>query len=101
MKTKRFAPRDAKIMREHPDSSPEELLELGLSKRAYERITESQLPEKQNNVLQPVKVEHMPPVQSKSIVRMVNMRTGRVVNMGYKAAGMLSDKYPKEFKILK
>lgn len=34
------------------------------------------------------------------IVRMANMRTGRVVRMSVKAASMLSDKYPKEFKIL-
>lgn len=35
-----------------------------------------------------------------AIVRLSNMRTGRVVRMGVKAASMLSDKYPKEFKIL-
>lgn len=35
-----------------------------------------------------------------AIVRMANMRTGRVVRMGSKAATLLSNKYPNEFKIL-
>lgn len=95
MKTKRFAPKDAKIIKEHPDSSPEQLLELGISKKAYQRLKEEQ------EVLQPVKVEQVQPHQVPSIVRLSNTRTGRVVRISYKAASMLSTKYPKEFKIMK
>ena len=33
------------------------------------------------------------------IVRLTNTRTGKTVSMGIKAATLLSEKYPKEFKI--
>lgn len=33
-------------------------------------------------------------------VRLNNVRTGRIVQLGIKAATMLSTKYPNEFKIL-
>ena len=94
MKTKRFAPKDAKLIKEHPNTSPDELLKLGLSKKAYERLA------KQDEVLQPLKVEQVQKQKPLQIVRMANKRTGRVVRIGYKAAAMLSTKYPKEFKIL-
>lgn len=96
MKTKRFSPRDAKLIRDNPDKDPDELLELGLSQKAYSRLQE-----KQDEILQPVSITKSAPAQQqKSIVAMSNMRTGRVVHIGYKAASMLSAKYPKEFKIL-
>lgn len=42
MKTQRFAPKDAKITREHEGNTPEQLLELGLSKKAYQRLLAQQ-----------------------------------------------------------
>ncbi len=96
MKTKRFAPKDAKIIREHPELSPEELLELGISQKAYKRLNELQ-----ESVIQPMSIEQVQPKQAPSVVRLSNMRTGRVVRISYKAAKMLSTKYPKEFKIMK
>lgn len=75
MKTKRFAPKDAKLIREHPDATPAELLEKGLSKKAYQRLAE------QKEVLQPVKVEQVQQPKGNT-VRMLNMRTGRIVRIG-------------------
>ena len=40
------------------------------------------------------------PTEHTGIVRLSNMRTGRIVRMGAKAATLLSTKYPTEFKIL-
>ena len=54
--------------------------------------------------IQPDSIEIAPVVkpaqQYTGVVRLSNMRTGRIVRMGAKAAGMLSAKYPNEFKIL-
>ena len=101
MKTKRFAPKDAKIIREHPDSSPEQLLEMGVSQKAYERLKALLEIKQGTTVLQPIKVEQVQSERSPAIVRLSNMRTGRVVRISHKAANMLSTKYPKEFKIMK
>lgn len=87
-------------MREHPESNPDELLELGLSKKAYQRLLEQEDPRQKTEVLQPVKVEQVKTERPKpNTVQMLNMRTGRTVRIGYKAARLLSNKYPKEFKI--
>ncbi len=100
MKTQRFAPKDAKIIREHEGATPEQLLELGLSKKAYQRLLAQQ--ESHNNILQPVKVEQLQPddVPEPTTVQLHNKKSGRVVQMGYKSAKMLAAKYPEEFKIL-
>lgn len=52
-------------------------------------------------LVEPYKVETLPvTIQATTgIVRLSNLRTGRVVRMGAKAATMLSTKYPQEFKI--
>lgn len=42
MKTQRFAPKDAKIIREHEGATPDQLLALGLSKKAYQRLLAQQ-----------------------------------------------------------
>ncbi len=99
MKTRRFAPKDAKIIRENKDASPEELLELGLSKKAYQRLI---TPQEDDTILQPVKVEALEPKDqpTPTTVQLHNRKSGRVVRMGYKSAKMLSDKYPEEFKII-
>lgn len=100
MKTKKFAPRDAKLLREYPDSTLDELRKLGLSKKAYERLISEPVFPTTNNTIQPVKVEHTVKQPLSATVRMSNMRTGRIVRIGYKAATLLSTKYPDEFKIL-
>lgn len=53
-------------------------------------------------VIRPIKVQQTLPVSKvpTSIVRLNNLRTGRIVQMSIKAATMLSTKYPNEFKIL-
>lgn len=53
-------------------------------------------------VVQPDTVEVLPIQQpaTSGIVKLSNLRTGRIVSIGAKAALMLSEKYPNEFKIL-
>lgn len=98
MKTKRFAPKDAKLIRENEGASPEQLLDLGLSPKAYQRLVDAS--NHFAEAIQPVKVEQLPTTPPPSVVQLHNRKSGRVVRMGYKSATMLSQKYPEEFTIL-
>lgn len=88
MNTNKFAPKDARILREHPGESPEILLSLGLSKKAFERIKEQHAEEipaaTPTDILQPVKTEQAAPPADKqpTVVQMRNMRSGRIVRIG-------------------
>lgn len=100
MKTKRFAPKDAKIIRENEGATPDQLLELGLSSKAYHRLVDAD--NHSAATLQPIKVEKLEAtkVHQPDVVQLHNRKSGRVVRMGYRSAKMLSQKYPEEFTIL-
>ena len=58
--TKDFQPKDAKIIRDNVDKSPYELLELGLSQKAYDRLAAGEyktIEAVQEEPLQPAAVE--------------------------------------------
>lgn len=56
---------------------------------------------KQLRIITPAKTQQLPErPESKSIVQLANIKTGRLVKMSAKAAILLCSKYPKEFKIL-
>ncbi len=38
--------------------------------------------------------------KSKGLAQLANLKTGRLINMSAKAAALLCNKYPREFKIL-
>ncbi|MBW7913079.1 MAG: hypothetical protein H3C54_05115 [Taibaiella sp.] len=40
------------------------------------------------------------PLKQKGLAQLANIKTGRLINMSAKAAALLSNKYPREFKIL-
>ncbi|WP_276135020.1 hypothetical protein [Polluticoccus soli] len=103
METKKFSPKDAKLIRDNPHSAPEELSTLGLSKAAYNRLTENTVTSIQN--LQPVKVEAAPQQpqpgrRPNHVVRMLNKATNVVTELGYRAALSVSSTYPDKFEIL-
>lgn len=55
---------------------------------------------KQLRIITPAKTERLPELpESKSLVQLANIKTGRLINMSAKAATLLHSKYPKEFKI--
>lgn len=103
METKKFSPKDAKLIRDNPGNSPEALLTLGLSNAAYNRLRENIVTSTQK--LQPVKVEAAPqqmPTGRKSnhVVRMLNKSINVVTELGYRAAVSVSNIYPDKFEIL-
>jgi hypothetical protein len=108
MEQKKFSPKDARLIRNNPEKSPDDLLVLGLSKAAYNRLrNESQTVEVVEQVLQPAKVEkagtpyRLPNGQiSNHVVRLHNKYTDVVIKMGYRAAKFLSSQNPKQFEIL-
>jgi hypothetical protein len=56
---------------------------------------------KQLRIITPAKTEQLPErPESKSLVQLANIKTGRLIRMSIKAATLLYSKYPKEFKIL-
>lgn len=56
---------------------------------------------KQPRIITPAKAERLPGrTASKSLAQLANVKTGRLINMSAKAAALLSNKYPREFKIL-
>lgn len=56
---------------------------------------------KQLRITALAKTEKLPePPESKSLIQLANIKTGRLVNMSAKAATLLYSKYPREFKIL-
>lgn len=103
---KGFAPKDAKIIKQNSDKTPYELLALGISHKAYERLLEQEpTPTKEDNTtvdasmventegkLQPTKVEKVEyqkatdtkqiskAVQNSSSVRVKNIETGKVIS---------------------
>ncbi len=97
MKPQRFAPKDAKIIREHEGATPEQLLELGLSKKAYQRLLAQQ--ESPIDILQPVRVEQLKPdnVHEPTDVQIHKKKRGRGVQMGSKSAKMIAAKYHEDF----
>lgn len=56
---------------------------------------------KQPRIITLVKTDKLPErTASKSLAQLANIKTGRLINMSAKAAALLSNKYPREFKIL-
>lgn len=56
---------------------------------------------KQPCIITLAKAEKLPEsIQPKGLVQLANIKTGRLINMSTKAASLLYNKYPKEFKIL-
>ena len=105
MTQKKFSPKDAKLIRDNPDKSPEELAILGLSKAAYGRFT-AKVPVLADGPLQPVKIEHAS-LSAKAagripnhIVRLLNKATQVVVELGFRTASSLSKQYPNQYQIL-
>lgn len=57
--------------------------------------------EKQLRIIAPVKTGKLPELPNpNSLLQLVNLKTGRLINMSAKAATLLHNKYPREFKIL-
>ena len=91
MTQKRFAPKDAKIIRDNPGKSPEELTASGLSK---------------NKRIEPVKIEQAAlPAKATGrtpnhVVRLLNKATRVVVELGFRTASALSKHNPNQYQIL-
>ncbi|OSZ79112.1 hypothetical protein CAP35_12925 [Chitinophagaceae bacterium IBVUCB1] len=109
MNITKYSPKDARIIRDNEDKTPDELLALGLSQRGYRRLLEHtiEVEETRSAVLQPVSVEavslthvRISPADMPARINLHNKKTGRVVMMGYKAATMLAEKYPNEFELV-
>ncbi len=105
MDLKKFSPKDAKIIRDNPGRTADELLDLGLSQKATQRLKDA-ASSTNVQVLQPVMVEALPSPKEKrynpelkSIVRLMNMNTGRVVSIGHRTAERLIEAFPNQFKI--
>jgi hypothetical protein len=105
METKKFSPRDAALIRKHPGASPDALLELGLSKKAYTRLQAAQ--SSITSIIAPVSITPIPqednrqtPKTTPKTARLHNLRTGLIVTMSYKAATRLSAAYPNTYKLL-
>jgi hypothetical protein len=105
METKKFSPKDAALIRKHPGASPDALLDLGLSKKAYARLVAAQ--SNTHTVIEPVSVTVIPQEADRQtakttpkIARLHNLRTGLIVTMSYKAATRLSAAYPNTYKLL-
>ncbi len=59
------------------------------------------LKRKQSRIITLTKRVHLPGlINSKGLVQLANLKTGRLINMSAKAATLLHNKYPREFKIL-
>jgi hypothetical protein len=59
------------------------------------------LKRKQPRIIALAKTEKLPgPLKQKGFVQLANIKTGRLINMSAKAASLLNNKYPREFKIL-
>ncbi|MBS1771521.1 MAG: hypothetical protein JST82_01585 [Bacteroidetes bacterium] len=118
MKLKNYSVKDSRIIQDNEGKSPDDLLELGLSQRGYRRMLEDSIDITQAKiedtpayetgaVLQPLKVEAIN-LQSvtaqytdqRKSVTLHNKRSGRTLQMAYKAANLLAEKYPREFEIL-
>jgi hypothetical protein len=102
MEAKKFSPKDAKLIRENPGKSPGELSSLGLSKSAYNKLTENTVTVA---ILEPVKVETL--VQRlqaartpNHVVRLLNKSTNVVVELGHRAANSVKKMCPDQFEIL-
>lgn len=109
MNTKKFSPKDARILKDNEGKTPDELLALGLSQRGYRRLLEDSVEVEQTNstLLQPVSVQAVSlkpvpisPADMPKRINLHNKKSGRTVLMGYKAAAMLADKYPHEFELI-
>lgn len=56
---------------------------------------------KQPRIITLSKREKLPEsIQSKGLLQLANIKTGRLISMSAKAAALLHNKYPREFKIL-
>ncbi|RYE25460.1 MAG: hypothetical protein EOP51_04035 [Sphingobacteriales bacterium] len=101
METKKLSPKDASLLRNHPNATPEQLLALGLSKKGYEKLEAATAPR-----IQPVSVEQAeaapakPATVTPKLVKLQNLNTGLVVVLSYKTATMLSTNYPNSYKTL-
>ncbi len=109
MNLKNYSPKDARLIKDNEGKSPDELLALGLSQRAYRRLLEEAIDIEQtaSAVLQPLSVEAInlkavqaPKGELPKRINLYNKKSGRVVLMGYKAAAMLAEKYPNEFELV-
>lgn len=105
METKKFSPKDTALIRRHPGASPDALLDLGLSKKAYTRLLGAQ--SSINAIIEPVSITSIPkednrqtPKTTPKTARLHNLRTGLIVTMSYKAATRLSAAYPNTYKLL-
>lgn len=103
---------DQTIIDDNPGKSPLELLDLGLSKKAYEVLTKESETEPKPK-LQPQKVEstekhvapaHNPtlrtPQDSLNVVSLLNRNTGRHTTMSRKSAEQLVKSAPNQYQIV-
>lgn len=97
-----FSFKDKKIIDSNPDKTPYELLELGLSNKAYEKLLQEPIAKPSTPELQPVKVakETITTVPKKSggIVTIFNSVTNRTVSMNSAFAAMLVSSQPKIYR---
>lgn len=56
---------------------------------------------KQLRIITPAQTGKLPgTVKTEGLVKLANIKTGRLISMSAKAAVLLHNKYPREFKIL-
>lgn len=100
----KFSPKDAKIIRDNPGKSPDELLELGLSLKAFARLPEPSdkmpAPVAASPIIIPVSVQSAAKEIHGNTVKLKRLKEDTVVEMGFRSAQMLASKYPKEFRII-
>lgn len=109
-----YSNRDKSIMTSNPDSSPEQLLALGLSQKAFDRMTEKVAKEpievKTEKIKEAEKVEETNIVEvttqqiksskkkvgGKDVVTVTKISNGKAFTMSASAVGVLD---PKEYQI--
>lgn len=100
----KFSPKDARIIRDNPGKNPDELLELGLSLKAFARLPEPSIktsaPVVATPVIVPVSVQSANKEIRSNIVKLKRLKEDTIVEMGFKAAQMLASRYPTEFRII-
>ena len=109
-----YSNRDKSIMTANPDSSPEQLLELGLSQKAFDRMTEKVAKEpievktekiKEVENVEEINIVEVTTQQIKSskkkvggqdVVTVTKISNGKTFTMSASAVGVLD---PKEYQI--
>jgi hypothetical protein len=104
MDLKKFSPKDAAVIRRNPGKSPKALLEMGLSRKAYERLQEEAV-NVSAAILEPVRIEKKASTTTGMVNQLLtrriqNLRTGNILNLRSKTVELLLSVYPNEYKLV-